>query len=136
MSTPFAADYPFLEILGTMVLFFAWITWIWMMVVLLTDVFRRRDIGGWTKAAWCLFMIVLPFIGALVYVGVQHDGIAERGAKEIERRESRHQFRMGPGAPGAGDPAGMIENGERLLARGTITDAEFDALKAKALATH
>ena len=56
-----AADYPFLNILWTMIIFFAWVVWIWMMVVILTDVFRRRDIGGWSKAAWVVFMIILPF---------------------------------------------------------------------------
>jgi hypothetical protein len=89
MTTPFAADYPFIEIVGTMVVFFAWVVWVWMVILLLIDVFRRRDIGGWAKAAWCLFMLALPFIGAVVYVGTQHDGIATRGEEEIAHREPR-----------------------------------------------
>src|SRR5436190_6406545 len=73
-----AADYPFMDILWTMIIFFAWVVWIWMMIAILTDVFRRRDIGGWAKAAWTVFMIVLPFLGALIYLIAQHDGMAQR----------------------------------------------------------
>src|SRR5436190_11842487 len=75
-----AADYPFMDILWTMIIFFAWVVWIWMMITILSDVFRRRDIGGWAKAAWTVFMIVIPFLGALVYLIAQHDGMAQRQA--------------------------------------------------------
>src|SRR5215212_4819653 len=78
-----AADYPFLDVLWTMIIFFAWVVWIWMMVVILSDVFRRRDIGGWAKAAWVVFMLVLPFLGVLIYLIAQHEGMAERGAEQI-----------------------------------------------------
>jgi len=136
MSTPFAADYPFLGVLGTMIVFFAWVVWIFMMSLLLIDVFRRRDIGGFGKAAWCLFMIVLPFIGALAYVVAQHDGIARRGAEEIERKERHREVAPNPVHARAQAAASAIEDGERLRDRGVISDAEFDALKAKALAAH
>ena len=129
-----AADYPFLEILGTMVLFFAWVVWIWMMIAILTDVFRRRDIGGWSKALWTFFLIALPFLGAFVYLIAQHDGMAERNIERIEQQEQALNAHIRSVAASDG-AAGEIEKAERLLARGTITDAEFDALKAKALAT-
>src|SRR6478752_389972 len=77
-----AADYPFLNILWTMIIFFAWVVWIWMMIVILTDVFRRRDISGWGKALWVIFLIILPFIGVLAYLITQHNGMAERGAEQ------------------------------------------------------
>src|SRR3954451_14676713 len=76
-----AADYPFLDVLWTMILFFTWLAWIWMMVMILADVFRRRDIGGWAKAGWAVFLIVLPFVGALAYLISQHDEMAERQAE-------------------------------------------------------
>src|SRR3977135_2717528 len=85
-----AADYPFLDIFWTMIIFFAWVVWIWMMVVILSDVFRRRDIGGWAKAAWVIFMIVLPFIGVLSYLIAQHDGIAQRNAQQ--QKQMQDQF--------------------------------------------
>ncbi|MBB4660671.1 SHOCT domain-containing protein [Conexibacter arvalis] len=131
----FAADYPFLDVLWTMIIFFAWVVWIWMMVVILSDLFRRRDIGGWTKAAWCVFMIVLPFLGVLVYLIAQHDGMARRSSEQAEaiQRQFDDHVRAVAGGDGA---VAEIERAEGLLARGTITRAEFDALKARALAAH
>ena len=132
-----AADYPFLDVLWTMLIFFAWVVWIWMMVVILTDVFRRRDIGGWSKALWCVFLIVLPFIGVLTYLIVQHDGIAQRSMERAEAAQRQYDERIRSVAATAGDGAtAEIEKAEQLRARGTITDSEFDALKAKALAAH
>lgn len=131
----FAADYPFLDVLWTMIIFFAWVVWIWMMVVILTDVFRRRDIGGWKKAAWCIFMIVLPFIGVLTYLIVQHDGMARRQLEQADamQRQFDDHVRTVAGGNGA---VSEIERAEGLLARGTITRGEFDTIKAKALAAH
>ena len=129
----FAADYPFLNILWTMILFFTWIVWIWMIVIILTDVFRRRDIGGWTKALWTVFLIVLPFLGALVYLISQHEGMADRSLEHAKRQEQALDTRIRNVAASEG-AAAEIEKAESLLARGAITETEFDALKAKALA--
>ncbi|MDO8185626.1 SHOCT domain-containing protein [Conexibacter sp. JD483] len=135
----FAADYPFLDVLWTMIIFFAWVVWIWMMVVILTDLFGRRDIGGWRKAIWCVFMIVVPFVGVLCYLIAQHDGMTRR---QLERTQTvQQQFddhvRAVAGANGGASGAvAQIERAEGLLARGTISSAEFDALKQKALAAH
>src|SRR5438045_3859451 len=85
-SVGIAPDYPFLNVLWTMIIFFAWVVYIWMIIVILTDVFRRRDIGGWAKAAWCVFMIVLPFIGVLTYLITQHEGMADRRVKDIHEQ--------------------------------------------------
>src|SRR5947209_14325425 len=82
-----AADYPFLDIMWTMLVFFVWVIWIWTVVVMLTDVFRRHDIGGGTKALWVIFMVILPFVGVLTYLIVEHKGMAERGAKEAEENK-------------------------------------------------
>jgi hypothetical protein len=131
-----AADYPFLSILGTMIIFFAWVVWIWMMVVILTDVFRRRDIGGWSKAAWTLFLIVVPFVGALSYLIVQHDGMAERGAREAQAAQAQFDDHVRAVAASNGNAAAEIEKAEHLLSRGTISQSEFETLKAKALAAH
>src|SRR3954452_3557196 len=84
-----AADYPFLDIVFTMAIFFAWVVWIWMMLMILTDVFRRRDISGWGKAAWIVFLIVLPFVGVLAYLIAQHDAMAERRAGELWDAEAQ-----------------------------------------------
>ena len=127
-----AADYPFLNILWTMIIFFAWVVWIWMMIVILTDVFRRRDIGGWAKAAWIVFMIVLPFIGVLSYLIAQHDGMAERRSKDIQEQQAMVDEHIRSVAGGDG-PATEIANAKRLLDAGTIDQSEFERIKNKAL---
>jgi hypothetical protein len=128
-----AADYPFLDVFWTMILFFAWVIWIWMVVVIFTDIFRRRDIGGWAKAAWCVFLIVLPFLGALVYLIAQHDGLAERRMKDVKDQQAAVDERIRSVA-GADGPATQIANAKSLLDSGTIDQAEFAELKRKALA--
>jgi len=131
----FAADYPLLDVFWTILIFFSWIAWIWILVVLLTDIFRRRDIGGFAKAAWIIFMIVLPFIGVLVYLIAQHDGMAERNAQQAQAMEKAFDDRVQQAAASAG-PAAEIEKAEQMLSRGSINQTEFDALKAKALGAH
>ena len=86
---PIAADYPFLDILWTMIIFFTWVVWIWIMIVILTDVFLRRDISGWGKAAWVIFLIILPFLGALVYLIAQHEWMGQRGAQQAKAQQAQ-----------------------------------------------
>ena len=129
-----AADYPFLNILWSMIIFFCWVVWIWMMIVILTDVFRRHDISGWGKAAWTVFLIVLPFLGVLVYLISQHDKMADRSAEAARGQQAELDHYVKSVAGNGGGAAGEIEKGKRLLDTGAITQSEFDALKAKALA--
>jgi Phospholipase_D-nuclease N-terminal len=75
-----ATSYPFLEIFWTMLIFFTWVIWIWIVITVLVDVFRRTDLSGWAKAAWTIFVIVLPFVGVLVYLVANSTGMAERRA--------------------------------------------------------
>ena len=128
-----AADYPFLDILWSMIIFFAWVVWIWMMIVILTDVFRRPDIGGWAKAAWTVFLIVLPFLGALVYLIGQHDKMAERRLSDARAQQSLMDEHIKSVAGGDG-PANEIANAKQLLDSGAIDDAEFAQIKRHALA--
>ena len=131
-----AADYPFLNILWTMIIFFAWVAWIWILVVILIDVFRRRDESGWVKALWVIFLIVLPFIGVLVYLIANHDGMAERSAQQAKAQQTQMDdyVRSVAGSGGGGGAAGEIEKAKQLLDSGAITQTEFEALKQKALA--
>jgi hypothetical protein len=128
-----AADYPFLGILGSMVVFFAWVIWIWMMIGILTDVFRRDDIGGWAKAAWTVFLIVLPFLGALIYLIGQHDAMAKRRVKDVEVQQRALDEHIRAVATTDG-PATEIASAKSLLDSGAIDEREFDELKRKALA--
>ena len=128
-----AADYPFMGIFWSMIIFFCWVVWIWMLVIILSDVFRRRDISGWAKAAWTVFLIVVPFLGALVYLIAQHDGMADRAADRISGERAQFDGYVRSVAAN-GDPASEIDKAKRLLDDGAITQYEFDALKARALA--
>ena len=85
-----AADYPFLDIVGTMLVFFAWVIWFWILIRTLGDVFRRHDLSGWGKAGWTLFMIVAPFLGVLIYL-IAHGkewGTATSSGHRLRRRSS------------------------------------------------
>jgi Phospholipase_D-nuclease N-terminal/Short C-terminal domain len=128
-----AADYPFLDIVFTMLIFFAWVVWIWMMIMILSDVFRRHDISGWGKATWVVFLIVLPFIGVLVYLVAQHDGMAARRSSDLRDAEAQmdEYLRSVPAEQG---PASEIAKAAQLRDSGAITQTEFEAIKAQALA--
>src|SRR6478752_1322477 len=97
-----AADYPFIDILWSMILFFTWVIWIWMVFTILADVFRRRDIGGWAKAAWSVFLVIVPFLGVLVYLIAQHDGMAERAAAAAENQKAQFDDYVRSVNPGGG----------------------------------
>lgn len=128
-----AADYPFLNILWTMIIFFAWVAWIWILITILADVFRRNDASGWAKAAWVVFLIVLPFLGVLVYLIAQHDGMTKRSAEAAAGQKAQFDAYVRDAA-GSGGPAAEIDKAKALLDSGAITQDEFAALKAKALA--
>ena len=128
-----AADYPFLDIVFTMLIFFAWVVWIWMMIMILSDVFRRRDISGWGKATWVVFLIVLPFIGVLVYLVAQHDGMAERRSGDLRDAEAQMDDYL-RSVPAEQGPASEIAKAAQLRDSGAITQTEFEAIKAQALA--
>jgi hypothetical protein len=132
-----AADYPFLDILWTMIIFFCWVAWFWILITIFADLFRRHDIGGWHKAAWIVFLIILPFLGVLIYLIAQSKGMAERQLEQ--QRAAQAQFdqyvqTVATSSGGAGGSASEIEKAKGLLDSGAITQAEFDSLKAKALA--
>ena len=130
----FAADYPFLNIVWTMIIFFAWVCWIWMMIAILSDVFRRRDLSGWGKAGWTVFLIVLPFIGALIYLISNSEGWPTATSSRRRPRGPRWTTTSGPSRQDSGGAAAEIEKAKSLLDSGAISQSEFEALKAKALA--
>jgi Short C-terminal domain/Phospholipase_D-nuclease N-terminal len=127
-----ASSYPFLNILWTTLIFFAWVIFIWIAITVLIDVFRRHDISGWGKAAWVIFVVILPWIGVLVYLIANHDGMAERRMKDTQVSQAQFDDYVRTTA-GTGGAASEIEKAKQLLDSGTITQAEFDAIKAKAL---
>jgi hypothetical protein len=126
------ADFPFLEFLWAMIIFFAWVIWIWIAITTLIDVFRRHDIGGWGKAAWTVFIIVLPFLGVLIYLIAEHEGMRERSEKQAQAQQQEFDQYV---RQAAGGSAAEIAKAKELLDSGAITQAEYDALKAKALSS-
>jgi predicted PurR-regulated permease PerM len=132
MTVLAATNYPLLNVFWTILIFFAWVVYIYIAVTVLIDVFRRRDISGWAKAAWVILVIVLPFVGVLSYLIFNHDGMAERSGREAEASQAQLDDYIRQTA-GTGGPASEIETAKKLLDSGDITQAEFDAIKAKAL---
>lgn len=129
-----AANYPFLDVLWTLLIFFAWVIWFWLLIVVFSDLFRRRDISGWGKAAWIIFVIVLPYLGVLVYLIAQHQGMADRQVEQAQAAQSQFDDYV-KGVAASSGPAGEIEKAKQLLDSGAISQAEYDSLKAKALTT-
>lgn len=126
-----AASYPFLDVLWTMLIIFLWIMFFWILIVVLGDIFRRRDISGWSKALWVIFVVFLPFLGILIYLGVNGSGMAERNVKDVQQAQAQTDEYI---RSVAGGPAGEIEKAKALLDSGAISQEEFNALKQKALA--
>lgn len=129
----FAADYPFLNILWSMIIFFVWVAWIWTLIIIFSDLFRRHDTSGWAKAAWMIFLIFIPFLGVLVYLIVNSHGMAERQASQARASQAQFDDYVQSVAT-KGGAAHEIDKAKQLLDSGAITQAEFDQLKAKALA--
>jgi len=128
------ADYPFLDVLWTLIIFFCWVAWIWLLVVIVSDLFRRH-MSGWAKAAWIFFLIVLPFLGALIYVIANGQAMTERRVRDVEASQQHFDsYVRSVAESGAGGSAGEIEKAKQLLDSGAITQQEFEQLKAKALA--
>ena len=128
-----ASSYPFINIVWSMVIFFCWILWFWLLFTVWFDIFRRHDLSGWGKAGWLIFTIVLPFLGVFVYLIAESKGMAERNVQQASAQKA--QFDQYVRDTAGGGSAAEIERAKKLLDSGAITQAEYDQLKQKALAT-
>ena len=127
-----ASSYPsFWNVLWTMIVFFLWIVWFFILFRVIADIFRRHDISGWGKTAWLIFVIILPFLGVFVYLIAEGNKMNQRDVAGLQ--QSQEQFDTYVRSV-AGGPAQEIDKAKQLLDQGTITQAEFDSIKAKALA--
>jgi hypothetical protein len=129
-----ATDYPLLEIFWTILIFFGFVVWLWILFTVFGDIFRRSDIGGWAKALWVVFVVILPWLGVLVYLIAEHKGMNERAVKRQQDVQAELDQYM-KSVAGKGDPTDQIAKASELLAKGAITQAEFEEMKRKALAT-
>jgi hypothetical protein len=128
----FAADYPFLDIFWTMLIFLAWVMFFWILIKTLGDVFRRRDIGGGKKTLWVAFMVFFPFVGIFCYLIANGRQMAERDVEQIAASQQQFDTYVRSVASNGG-AAAEIDRAKRLLDERAITPEEYEALKAKAL---
>ena len=128
-----AADYPFLDVLWTMLIFFLWVIWFWILITVFIDLFRRKDTSGVSKVLWCIFVILVPFLGVFIYLLINHDGMADRNIQQAQAQQAKMDQYVRDTA-GSGGAAAEIEKAKGLLDSGAISQAEFDSIKAKALA--
>ena len=126
------ADYPFLDVLWTLFVIFIWVIWFWLLITVFADVFRRRDISGGKKALWLIFVIIVPFLGVFIYLISQSDEMAERNMKQMEAQQAQMDTYV-KSVAGSGGAAAEIEKAKQLLDSGAISQAEYDAIKTKAL---
>jgi len=124
--------YPQQSLFWTMVEFFFFIIWIWILIAIFSDIFRSHDMGGWAKALWVIFVIVLPFLGVLVYLIARGGKMQERSLEQAQRQQEAldAQVRQAAGASGNADQLAKLAD---LKDKGVLTDAEFQDQKAKLL---
>ena len=122
----------FLDFFWLMLWFFLWVIWIWMLIRVFGDIFRS-DMSGGSKAAWTLFVLILPFLGVLIYLVTQGDDMKRRDMEVSTAfdKAQREYIRQAAGTPGAADE---LEKLAALKDKGVISDDEFQAQKAKLLA--
>jgi hypothetical protein len=129
-------QYPILDFFFTMLEFFLFIIWIWLLITVFSDIFRSRDLGGWAKALWSIFVIVIPFLGVFVYLiargGKMHERAAEQAAQQ--QKAFDQYVKQAAGTPGESS-ADQLHKLADLKSQGVLTDAEFEAQKAKILAS-
>jgi hypothetical protein len=126
------ANYTFVSFLWDALLVFAWIIWFWLLISVFSDLFRRHDTSGWAKAAWIVFVILVPYVGVLVYLIAEHQGIAERNTQRAQAAQQQFDRYVQSVTPA--DPSEQIAKAKGLLDSGAITQAEYDQIKQKALA--
>jgi hypothetical protein len=130
-----AYDYPILGLFWTMLMLFVWIAWIFLLFRIFADIFRSDDLGGWAKAIWSIFVIVVPFIGVFVYLIARGDSMARRDVADAQASEAAMQDYIRQAAGTSASPADELAKLKGLHDQGVLTDDEFAQQKAKLLAS-
>jgi hypothetical protein len=131
-----ASSYPILDIFLTTLYFFLFIIWIWLLFMVFIDVFRSHDMGGWAKGLWVIFIIVMPYLGVLVYLIARGGKMHERAAQQaaLQQKAFDQYVKQAAGTPGE-TSADQLHKLAGLKDQGILTDAEFEVEKAKILAS-
>jgi ABC-type multidrug transport system fused ATPase/permease subunit len=129
-------QYPILDFFLTMLYFFLFVIWIWLLITVFVDIFRSHDMGGFAKALWVIFVIILPFLGVFVYLIARGGKMHERAAQQTAEQQKAFDAYVKQAAGTAGDStADQLSKLADLKSQGVITDAEFEAQKTKILAS-
>jgi hypothetical protein len=131
-----SSNYPVLNVFWTIFEIFAFVVWFWLLFVVLTDVFRSRDLSGWAKAAWTIFAIFLPLVGILTYLIVRGRSMHERSADAAMRQEEAFRSYVQEAAGSGTNTADQLSKLADLRQRGVISPDEFEQQKNKVLAAH
>ena len=128
-----AAEFGTGQVFWSMLWFFLWIIWIWMLIIVFTDIFRSQDLSGWSKALWTFFVLIIPYLGVLVYLIARGHKMSEHQIQQAQAQEAQmRQYVQSVASPVS--PADEIQRLHDLQAKGAITAAEFEQAKAKLLA--
>ena len=133
-AMPIAAqDYPLLNLFWTMFLIFLWVLWFFLLFRIIMDIFRSHDLGGWGKAGWLIFIIVLPFLGVFVYLIARGGSMGQRDVRQAQEADAATRAYIQSAASSSTSAADELAKLASLMDQGVITDAEFAAQKAKLL---
>ena len=127
-------NYPLLDAFWTMLWFFLWILWFFLLFRVILDIFRSKDLGGWGKAGWLIFVCILPFLGVFVYLIARGSKMAQRDVDDAQAADQAARSYIRDVAQES-SPADQLAKLADLRERGVITDAEFQQSKAKVLQT-
>lgn len=131
-----AYDYPLGGVFLSMLYFFLFFIWIWILITVFMDIFRSPDLGGWIKALWCIFVIILPFLGVFIYLIARGGKMQERKLQDVAQQKNDFDAAVRQAAGTSGpDVTSQLNDLAKLKAQGVLTDAEFEAQKAKVLAS-
>ena len=128
-----AAEWGTGQVFWSMMWFFLWFIWIWLLIVVFADIFRSQDLSGWAKALWSIFVIVLPYLGVFVYLIARGHKMNEHAAQEAQAQDAAFRQHVQEAAGSGGGTAEELSKLADLKAQGVITDAEFEQQKAKLL---
>ena len=129
-------SYPLLDLFWTMLWFFLFFVWIWLLIVVFADIFRSHDMGGFAKALWVIFVIILPFLGVFIYLIARGGKMQEHAVQQAkDQDQAMRAYIQDVNASSGGGTADQLAKLNDLKNQGVLTDAEFEAEKAKLLAS-
>ena len=129
-------NYPLLNAFWTMLWFFLWILWFFLLFRIILDIFRSKDLGGWGKAGWLIFVIILPFLGVFIYLIARGGKMQEHAVQQAkDQDQAMRAYIQDVNASSGGGTADQLAKLNDLKNQGVLTDAEFQAQKAKLLAS-